>query len=124
DVNLTGAFLCAKAVAPTMVARGYGRIVFISSTQGKEGTAGAGPYAVSKAGLIALAKVIGKDLARSGVTVNCIAPTVVDTGMYHMIEPARRADLLSKIPMDRPCTATEVAEMVAFVTSDACSFTT
>jgi 2-dehydro-3-deoxy-L-rhamnonate dehydrogenase (NAD+) len=124
DVNLTGAFLCAKAVVPGMVARGFGRIIFMSSVQGKEGTAHAGPYAASKAALIALAKVMGKELAATGVTVNCIAPTVVDAGMYHGLDAERRRELMAKIPMGRPCSAQEVAEMVAFVASERCSFST
>ncbi len=124
DVNLTGAFLCAKAVVPGMVARGFGRIIFMSSLQGKEGTALAGPYAASKAALIALAKVMGKELAATGVTVNCIAPTVVDAGMYHGLDAERRRALMAKIPMGRPCSTQEVADMVAFVASDRCGFST
>jgi NAD(P)-dependent dehydrogenase (short-subunit alcohol dehydrogenase family) len=124
DINLTGTFLSARAVAPVMTAQQYGRIIFMSSVQGKEGTAGAGAYAASKAGLIALAKVMSKELATSGVTVNCITPTVVDVGMYVEIDEARRRDLIAKIPMGRPCSAGEVAAMVAFVASDACSFST
>ena len=123
-VNLTGAFLCSKAVVPHMVKAGWGRIINISSVQGKEGTALAGPYAVSKAAQITLAKVMGRELATSGVTVNCITPTVVDAGMFHGLRDDRKADLLQRIPMRRFCRPTEVADMVAFVASDACSFTT
>jgi NAD(P)-dependent dehydrogenase (short-subunit alcohol dehydrogenase family) len=124
DVNLTGTFICSKAVIPGMVAAGWGRIISISSVQGKEGTAEAGPYAVSKAGQIALAKVLAKELATSGVTVNCITPTVVAVGMFTEISDERRADLLSRIPMRRFCAPTEVAEMVAWVASEECSFST
>jgi len=123
-INLTGAFLCSKAVVPHMVKAGWGRIINISSVQGKEGTALAGPYAVSKAAQITLAKVMGRELATSGVTVNCITPTVVDAGMFHGLRDDRKADLLQRIPMRRFCRPTEVADMVAFVASDACSFTT
>jgi len=124
DVNLTGTFLCCKAVVPTMIAATWGRIINISSVQGKEGTAGAGPYAASKAAQIALAKSLAKELATAGVTVNCIAPTVIDAGMISQISPQRKAELLAKIPMGRFGTATEVAAMVAWIASEECSFTT
>jgi 2-dehydro-3-deoxy-L-rhamnonate dehydrogenase (NAD+) len=123
-INLTGTFLCSKAVVPHMVKAGWGRIINISSLQGKEGTALSGPYAVSKAAQITLAKVMGRELATSGVTVNCITPTVVDAGMFHGLRDDRKADLMQRIPMLRFCRPTEVADMVAFVASDACSFTT
>jgi len=122
--NLTGTFVCSKLIAPVMVKAGWGRIVNISSLQGKEGTELAGAYAVSKAGQIALAKVMAKELARTGVTVNCIAPTVVDIGLVDRIDETRKADLLRRIPMQRFCQPAEVADMVAFVVSDACSYTT
>jgi 3-oxoacyl-[acyl-carrier protein] reductase len=124
DINLTGAFICSKAVVPHMVARGWGRIVNMSSVQGKEGTAEAAPYAASKAALIALAKSMAKELATTGITVNCVTPTVVDGGMIASITPQRRAELLAKIPMQRFCTVDEVAAMVAWIASDDCSFTT
>ena len=124
DVNLTGTFLCCRAVVPLMVASGWGRIVNISSVQGKEGTAEAGPYAASKAGQIAFSKTLAKELATTGVTVNCIAPTVIDAGMIAAISPARKAELLAKIPMQRFGTTAEVADMVAWVASEECSFTT
>jgi len=123
-VNLTGTFICSKAVVPRMLRAGWGRIVNISSVQGKEGTVFSGPYAVSKAGQITLAKVMGKELATSGITVNCITPTVVDAGMIHGIDEHRKADLLQRIPMGRFCRPDEVADMVTFVASDACAFTT
>ncbi len=124
DVNLTGTFLCCKAVVPTMVAAKWGRIINMSSVQGKEGTAEAGPYAASKAAQIALAKSLAKELATTGVTVNCIAPTVIDAGMISQISPERKAQLLAKIPMQRFGTAAEVAAIVAWIASDECSFTT
>lgn len=124
DVNLTGTFLCCKAVIPIMVKSGWGRIVTISSLQGKEGTAEAGPYAASKAAQIALTKTLAKELATSGVTVNCITPTVIDGGMVTQISAARRADLLSRIPMARFGTTDEFAAMVSWVASEECSFTT
>ena len=107
-----------------MIAARWGRIINMSSVQGKEGTAGAGPYAASKAAQIALAKSLAKELATTGVTVNCIAPTVIDAGMISQISPQRKAELLAKIPMGRFGTATEVAAMVAWIASEECSFTT
>jgi NAD(P)-dependent dehydrogenase (short-subunit alcohol dehydrogenase family) len=124
DVNLTGTFLCCRAVIPQLVKAGWGRIITISSVQGKEGTAGAGAYAASKAGQIALTKSLAKELARDGVTVNCITPTVVEAGMFHVISEERRADLLARIPMGRFCAPEEVAAMVAWVASKECSFST
>ncbi len=124
DINLTGAFICSKAVVPIMVAAGWGRIVNMSSVQGKEGMAFAGPYAASKAALIALTKTLGKELATTGVTVNCITPTAVDVGMFDEISQGRRADILSRIPMGRFGTAAEVAAMTAWVASEECSFST
>jgi 3-oxoacyl-[acyl-carrier protein] reductase len=124
DVNLTGAFICSKAIAPMMVDAGWGRIIHISSVQGKEGTAHAGAYAASKAGLIAFGKTLAKELATTGVTVNCITPTVVETGMVQEISEQRREELLARIPMGRMCRATEVAAMVAWVASEECSFST
>jgi NAD(P)-dependent dehydrogenase (short-subunit alcohol dehydrogenase family) len=124
DVNLTGAFICSKAIAPIMVAAGWGRIIHISSVQGKEGTAQSGAYAASKAGLIALGKTQAKELATTGVTVNCVTPTVVETGMIHEISERRREELLAHIPMGRWCQATEVAAMVAWIASEECSFST
>ena len=124
DVNLTGAFICSKAIAPMMVSAGWGRIVHVSSVQGKEGTAQAGAYAASKAGLIAFGKTLAKELATTGVTVNCITPTVIETGMIREISEQRREELLARIPMGRFCRATEVAAMVAWIASEECSFST
>ena len=124
DVNLTGAFICCCSVARLMVAAGWGRIVNIASIQGKEGMPLAGPYAASKAALIALTKTLGKELATKGVLVNCVAPAAVDAGMYDEITEARRADILARIPMGRFCSAAEVAAMVAWLASDDCSFST
>jgi len=124
DVNLTGAFLCARAVVPIMRRQGYGRIVNMSSIQGKEGLPLAGAYAASKAGLIALTKTMGKELATTGVLVNCVTPAAVKVGMFDEISDARRADILSRIPMARFCAADEVAALVAWLCSVECSFST
>lgn len=124
DVNLTGTFLCARAVVHGMRTRGYGRIVNIASLQGKEGTALAGAYAASKAAVIALTKTLGRELAQSGVLVNCVTPTAIDAGMTREIAEARRADTLSRIPMGRLGEAREVAAMVAWLCSRECSYST
>jgi NAD(P)-dependent dehydrogenase (short-subunit alcohol dehydrogenase family) len=124
DINLTGALVCCQAIVPGMIAAGYGRIVNMSSVQAKEGMALAGPYAASKAGLIALTKTLGKELAQTGVLANCVTPTAVSAGMFDEIDAERRSDILARIPMGRFCTADEVASMVAWLSSAECSFST
>lgn len=127
EVNLTSAFLTVRAVVPLMrrnAGPDRGRIVIMSSVQGKEGTPLAGAYAASKAGLIALAKCLGKELAADGILVNAVTPTVVRTAMERSITPERRADLLARIPLARFLEPAEVAEMVAWLCSPRCSFST
>ena len=127
DTNLVSAFLTIRAVVPHMLANpgpDRGRIVLMASVQGKEGTALAGPYAAAKAGMIALAKVLGHELATDGILVNAVAPTVVHTAMLDEIDDARRADLLARIPMARFLDPSEVASMVSWLCSPACSFST
>ncbi len=127
DTNLLSAFLTLRAVVPHMLANSgpnRGRIVVMSSVQAKEGTALSGPYAASKAGLLALAKVLGKELAGDGVLVNAVTPTVVRTQMEASLAPQRRADLLARIPMGRFLEVEEVAAMVSFLCSPQCSFST
>ncbi len=127
DVNLTSAFLTARAVIPHMRANAgpdRGRVVIMSSLQAKEGTALAGPYAAAKAGLIALTKCLGKELAADGILVNAVTPTVVRTAMEQSITSERRADLLARIPLGRFMEPAEVAEMVAWLCSPQCSFST
>lgn len=127
EVNLVAAFLTLGAVVPAMLGNDgpdRGRIVLMASVQGKEGTALAGPYAASKAGLIALAKTAGKELATSGILVNAVTPTVVRTAMETSLSPARRADLLARIPMGRFIDPAEVAAMVSWLCGPECSFTT
>jgi len=127
EVNLFSAFLTLRAVVPHM--RGNpgpdrGRIVVMASVQGKEGTALAGPYAASKAGLIALAKTLGKELAPDGILVNAVTPTVVRTAMEQSISPERRADLLARIPLARFLEPEEVAAMVSWLCGPECGFST
>jgi 2-dehydro-3-deoxy-L-rhamnonate dehydrogenase (NAD+) len=126
-VDLTGALFTLHAVVPLMRAvpePARGRIVLMGSAQGKEGTALASVYAAAKAGLMAAAKSLSRELAPDGILVNVVAPTVVAGRMEASLSPERRADLLSRIPLGRFLTPAEVAEMVAWLVSPACSFTT
>jgi 3-oxoacyl-[acyl-carrier protein] reductase len=123
ETNLVSAFLTCRAVVPHMLGR-PGRIVLMASVQGKEGTALAGPYAAAKAGMIALTKTLAKELAGEDILVNAVAPTVVRTAMERGITAERRADLLARIPLGRFLEPEEVAAMVAFLCSPACSFST
>ena len=127
DTNLVAAFLTVRATVPWMLKNAgpdRGRIVMMASVQGKEGTALAGPYAASKAGLIALTKTLGKELAGKGILVNAVTPTVVRTAMERAITPERRADLLGRIPLGRFLEPEEVAAMVAWLCGEECSFST
>ena len=123
-VDLTGVFLCCRAVVPHMRDRGEGRIVNIASVAGKEGNANAGPYSAAKAGVIALTKSLGKELARSGVLVNCITPAMADTDLLREMTPDYIEAVKAKIPMGRLCRVEEVAEMVVFLSGSGCTFTT
>ena len=123
-VDLTGVFLCCRSIVPHMRERGEGRIVNIASVAGKEGNANAGPYSAAKAGVIALTKSLGKELATSGVLVNCITPAMADTGLLREMAPEYIEAVRAKIPMGRFCRAEEVAEMVAFLSGPGCTFTT
>ena len=124
DINLTGVFLCNRAVVPGMVKRGWGRIVNIASVAGKEGNPNASAYSASKAGVIGLTKSLGKELATSGVLVNCVAPAVVKTELFSQMTEQHINYMLSKIPMNRFGEVDEVAEMVAWLASPACTFST
>ena len=123
-VDLTGVFLCCRAVVPHMRERGDGRIVNIASVAGKEGNANAGPYSAAKAGVIALTKSLGKELATSGVLVNCITPAMADTDLLREMTPKYVEGIKAKIPMGRLCRVEEVAEMVVFLSGPGCTFTT
>ncbi len=123
-VDLTGVFLCCRSVVPHMRERGEGRIVNVASVAGKEGNANAGPYSAAKAGVIALTKSLGKELATSGVLVNCITPAIADTGLLREMTPEYVEEVRAKIPMGRFCRVEEVAEMVAFLSGPGCTFTT
>jgi len=126
DINVKALFLCAKAVLPSMLASGYGRIVNIASISGKEGNAGMLAYSASKAAVIGLTKVIGKDYVNMGkdITVNCVAPAVVRTAMVDAMPPEQVKYMTDKIPMSRTGSVDEVAATVCFAASPECSFTT
>ncbi len=124
DVDLTGPFLCCRAVVPHMIKGSYGRIVNIASVAGKEGNPNAPAYSSAKAGLIALTKSLGKELAKTGVLANCITPAVADTDILKQMTEAHIAFMLGKIPMGRFVQIEEIAAMVTWLASAECSFTT
>jgi len=124
DVNLTGVFLCNRVVVDGMVQRGWGRIVNIASVAGKEGNPNASAYSASKAAVIGLTKSLGKELATTGVLVNCVAPAVVKTELFSQMTEQHINYMLSKIPMNRFGEVEEVAEMVAWLASSHCTFAT
>lgn len=123
-VNVNGTFHLCRAVVPRMRERGWGRIVNFSSIAGKEGNADQAAYSASKAAVIGLTKSLGKELATSGVLVNAIAPAVIATPMNAATDPEVLARVTRLIPMGRPGTPGEVAELVAWLVSDGCSFST
>jgi len=124
DINLTGVFFSNRAVVDGMVRRGWGRIVNIASVAGKEGNPNASAYSASKAGVIGLTKSLGKELAMTGVLVNCVAPAVVKTELFSQMTEQHIQFMLSKIPMNRFGEVEEVAEIVAWLASDLCTFAT
>ncbi|MDH4346636.1 MAG: SDR family oxidoreductase [Thermoleophilia bacterium] len=123
-VNADGVFFCNRAVLAGMVDRGYGRIVNIASIAGKEGNPMAAAYSASKAAVIALTKAIGKDVARTGVIVNCIAPAVIETPILEGLSEEHIGYMVERIPMGRMGTAAEVAALVCWLASEECSFST
>ena len=124
DVNLTGPFNCCRAVAPAMIAQNYGRIVNVASIAGKEGNPNAPAYSAAKAGVIALTKSLGKELAAHDISVNCVTPAVAKTALFEQMTEAHIAYMLAKIPRGRFVTVEEIAALVAFCASAECSFTT
>jgi 2-dehydro-3-deoxy-L-rhamnonate dehydrogenase (NAD+) len=128
EVNLLAPYYTCRHIAPVMVAAnggaGYGRIVNIASVAGKEGNPNASHYSASKAGLIALTKSLGKELATKGVLVNAVAPAVAKTAMFDQMTPEQISYMLGKIPMGRFVQTEEIAAMAAWLASEDCSFTT
>jgi NAD(P)-dependent dehydrogenase (short-subunit alcohol dehydrogenase family) len=124
DINLTGVFLCNRFVVPHMQKADYGRIVNIASIAGKEGNPNASAYSASKAGVISLTKSLGKELAKTGIRVNCVTPAAVKTGMFSQMTQAHIDFMLSKIPMGRFGQVEEIAALVAWLCTQECSFST
>jgi 2-dehydro-3-deoxy-L-rhamnonate dehydrogenase (NAD+) len=123
-LNVRAMFLCIRAVLPAMRKANYGRIVNIASVAGKEGNAGMLAYSTSKAAVIGLTKVVGKELAETGITCNAIAPAVVRTAMVAALPDAQVRYMTEKIPMKRTGEIAEIAALAAFAASRECSFTT
>jgi 2-dehydro-3-deoxy-L-rhamnonate dehydrogenase (NAD+) len=124
DINLNGLFYCNRAIARRMIAKSYGRIVNVASIAGKEGNPTASAYSASKAGVVGLTKSLGKELAKSGVTVNAITPATVDTPILAQVAQAHIDYMLSKIPMGRFGTVDEIASIITWLASEECSFST
>ena len=124
NLDLLAVFNCCHAVVPKMIGSGYGRIVNIASIAGKEGNPNASHYSAAKAGVIGLTKSLGKELARSGVNVNCVTPAVIETDILKQVSQAHIEYMLSKIPMGRTGLKEEVAALVAWLCSTECSFST
>ena len=124
DVNVNGLFYCSRAVVPEMMKHDYGRIVNIASVAGKEGNPNASAYSASKAAVIGLTKSLGKELAKTGIRVNCVTPAAVRTAIFDQITPQFIEYMLSKIPMGRFGTVDEIAAMVCWLASEECSFST
>jgi 2-dehydro-3-deoxy-L-rhamnonate dehydrogenase (NAD+) len=123
-INLDGPFVCARAVVPGMIAQDYGRIVNIASIAGKEGNPNAAHYSASKAGVIALTKSLGKELAGYNIAVNAVTPAAAKTAIFDQITQEHIDFMLSKIPRNRFVTVDEVAALVAWIASEENSFTT
>jgi 3-oxoacyl-[acyl-carrier protein] reductase len=124
DIDLTGPFLCLRAVVPMMRERNYGRIVNIASIAGKEGNPNASAYSASKAGLIALTKSLAKELATTEIKVNCITPAAVETDIFKQMTETHIKFMLSKIPMGRFGKVEEFAGMICWLASEEMSFST
>lgn len=124
DIDLNGTFLCCRAIVPFLLKKNYGRIVNIASIAGKEGNANASPYSAAKAGVIGLTKSLGKELANTPITVNCITPAAVRTEIFDQMDQEHIDFMLSKIPIGRFGTVDEIANLITWLTSEECSFST
>ena len=124
DVNLNGVFYCCRAIVPLMIKQGYGRMVNIASVAGKEGNPNASAYSASKAGVIALTKSLGKELAQHNIAVNCITPAAARTRLFEQMTQEHIDYMLSKIPRGRFVAVEEIASMVAWLVSEENSYTT
>jgi 3-oxoacyl-[acyl-carrier protein] reductase len=124
EVNLIAPYLACRAIVPHMIAAAYGRIVNIASIAGKEGNPNASHYSASKAGLIGLTKSLAKELAMTGIVVNCVTPAAAKTELFAQMKPEQIDYMLGKIPMNRFVEVDEVAALVAWLSSSDCSFST
>jgi NAD(P)-dependent dehydrogenase (short-subunit alcohol dehydrogenase family) len=124
EVNVNGVFLCNRAVVPVMLKQEYGRIVNIASVAGKEGNPNASAYSTSKAAVIGLTKSLGKELAKTGIRVNCVTPAAVKTAIFDQMSQQHIDFMLSKIPMGRFGQVEEIAALVAWLCTEDCSFST
>lgn len=124
DIDLSGVFYCCKSIVPSMIEHNYGRIVNVSSIAGKEGNPNAMPYSAAKAGVIALTKSLGKELADKNIAVNCVTPAAAKTRIFDQISEEHINYMLSKIPRNRFAKVEELASMIAWMASEENSFTT
>jgi len=124
EVNLTGVFEVTRHVVPVMRHGGWGRIVNVASLAGKDGSPSLSAYSAAKAGVIAFTKSLGKELADTNIRVNAVAPAAVETDILQQMAPEYVRAMIAKSPMKRLGTVDEVAEMVLWLCSDACSFST
>ena len=124
NINLTGTFLCCREIIADMVNNGYGRIINIASVAGKEGNPNAAHYSASKSGVITFTRSLGKELAETGVLVNCITPAVIETEMLSQVSDEHKAYMVSKIPMGRMGQPNEVAALICWLGSKECSYST
>ena len=123
-VNANGSFFACRAALPGMIERGYGRVVLVASIAGKEGNPMAGAYSASKAAVIAMTKAIGKDVAGTGVLVNCVAPAVIETPILAGLSQHHVDYMIERIPLGRVGKAEEVASLICWLASEDCSFST
>ena len=124
DINLTGTFICCREIIKDMIKSKYGRIVNIASVAGKEGNPNAAHYSASKSGVITFTRSLGKELANSGVLVNCITPAVIETEMLSQVSDEHKAYMISKIPMSRMGQPKEVSSLICWLSSSECSYST
>ena len=124
DVDLTGVFLCCRAIIPFTLRQNYGRIINVSSIAGKEGNPNTSAYSSAKAGVMALTKSLGKEVAKHNIAVNCVTPAAARTGIFDQMSPEHIDYILSKIPRGRFLEVDEIAALVAWMASEENSFTT
>jgi 2-dehydro-3-deoxy-L-rhamnonate dehydrogenase (NAD+) len=124
NINLNGTFICCREIIADMVDNKYGRIVNIASVAGKEGNPNAAHYSASKSGVITFTRSLGKELAETGVLVNCITPAVIETEMLSQVSDEHKAYMVSKIPMGRMGQPNEVAALICWLSSKECSYST